>query len=236
MGQDMDHQTAKGDTNDADQIIVSNASKVIKGHAVLSNVSVNLKRGGIYGFFGLNGSGKTMLFRAIAGLVRLDSGTIRVFGEAIGENSSFPKSLGIIIEAVGFWEEYTGFRNLKLLASIKHQIDDNEICAALARVGLDPSDKRTYRKYSLGMKQRLGIAQAIMERPELLILDEPTNALDTDGLLTVLEIIKEQQQRGATVLIASHNVADLEELCERRFKMHEGSLSEEVPEIEKRLS
>jgi ABC-2 type transport system ATP-binding protein len=212
------------------QIIVSNANKVIRGRTVLADVSVNLEHGGIYGFFGINGSGKTMLFRAIAGLIRLDSGSIRVFGETIGKDSSFPKSLGIIIEAVGFWDEYTGFKNLKLLASIKHQIDDDDIRAALTRVGLDPDDKRTYRKYSLGMKQRLGIAQAIMESPELLILDEPTNALDSDGLLLVFDIIKEQQQRGATILIASHNVAELEALCERRFKMCEGRLSEELLE------
>jgi ABC-2 type transport system ATP-binding protein len=229
------NQMAIGSAGEADQIIISNASKVIKGHPVLSDVSVTLIRGGIYGFFGINGSGKTMLFRAIAGLIRLDSGTIRVFGETIGKDTSFPRSLGIIIEAVGFWDEYTGFKNLKLLASIKRQIDDDEIRAALVRVGLDPNDRRTYRKYSLGMKQRLGIAQAIMERPELLILDEPTNALDKDGLLMVLEIIKEQQQRGATVLIASHNVTELEALCERRFKMYEGRLSEEGLKIEEGL-
>lgn len=212
-----------------DAIIVSNATKTMKGRLILSDVSVTLDRNGIYGFFGINGSGKTMLFRAIAGLIHLDSGYVQVFGKTIGKDVSFPPRLGMVL-AAGFWDEYTGFDNLKMLASIKRQIGDGEIRAALKRVGLDPHDTRTYRNYSLGMKQRLEIAQAIMESPELLILDEPTNSLDSEGLQMVLDLIKEQQQRGATILLASHNVVELEELCDRRFKMYEGAISEELPQ------
>jgi ABC-2 type transport system ATP-binding protein len=209
-----------------DQIVIEHANKIIKRRTILDDVSVTLNRGGIYGFFGINGSGKTMLFRAIAGLIRLNSGTITVFGEEIGVDVSFPKSMGLMI-GTGFWDEYTGFTNLKMLASIKKSIDDKAICKALERVGLDPSDKRNYRSYSMGMKQRLELAQAIMEAPELLILDEPTNALDTDGMKIAIDIIKEQQARGATVLLSAHNVAELVEICDHRFNMYDGRLSED---------
>ncbi len=212
-----------------DEIVARNATKIIKGRTVLSDVSLSLKRGGIYGFFGINGSGKTMLFRAIAGLIRLSSGSIDVFGKTVGEDVSFPENMGLALSA-GFWDEYTGVKNLKLLASIRGQIGDDEIYAVLKRVGLDPEDKRAYRKYSLGMRQRLEIAQAIMERPELLILDEPTSSLDAHGIEMVLEIIEDQHARGVTVLVASHNVAELDALCERRFVMHEGALREEPDE------
>lgn len=208
------------------QIVISNACKTIKGRTVLSDISVSLGRGGIYGFFGVNGSGKTMLFRALSGLIRLDAGTINVFGKVVGKDVSFPPNLGLVLSA-GFWDEYTGYKNLLLLASVRRRIGQEEIRAAMERVGLDPQDKRTCRSYSLGMRQRLEIAQAIMEHPDLLILDEPTNSLDADGLRMVLDVIKEQQAQGTTVLLASHNVAELRELCERKFAMSEGRLSEE---------
>lgn len=133
--------------------------------------------------------------------------------------------MGLVLSA-GFWDEYTGYKNLQLLASVRRRIGQEEIRAAMERVGLDPQDKRTCRSYSLGMKQRLEIAQAIMEHPDVLILDEPTNSLDADGLRMVLDIVKEQQMQGATVLLASHNVASLRDLCERTFEMSEGKLSE----------
>lgn len=208
-----------------DRIVIENATKTIKGRTILSNVSVTLDRGGIYGFFGINGSGKTMLFRAIAGLIRLTSGSICVFGQTIGKDASFPRSLGLVLSS-GFWDGYSGFKNLKLLASIKGVAGEAEITRALERVGLDPADKQPYRNYSLGMKQRLEIAQAIMESPELLILDEPTNSLDASGLQMVLDLVDEQRAQGATVLLASHNVRELEALCDRRFKMEAGALSE----------
>lgn len=209
-----------------DKIIVRNATKQIKGNMVLDHVNLELDRGGIYGFTGVNGSGKTMLFRAICGLIRLTEGEIEVFSQKIRHDVSFPDSLGVIIESIGFWEEYTGFENLRLLARIKNVIGDKEIKEAIARVGLNPDDQRIYKKYSLGMKQRLGIAEAIMEKPQLLVLDEPTNALDEDGVALVRSILLEEQKRGATILIASHNREDIASLCSRIFRMAEGRLRE----------
>jgi ABC-2 type transport system ATP-binding protein len=209
-----------------EQIQVQNATKILKGRTVLDNVNLTLEKGGVYGFFGSNGSGKTMLFRAVCGLIRLTSGEINIFGKKIGREESFPENLGVIIETVGFWAEYTGLKNLKMLASIQHKIGEDEVRTAISRVGLDPNDKRTYRKYSLGMKQRLAVAQAVMEHPDLLVLDEPTNALDEDGVALIRNVILEENKRGATVLIASHNKEDLLKLCGKQFKMAEGRLKE----------
>ena len=205
---------------------IENMTKIIKGKTILSNINLTLESGGVYGFYGHNGSGKSMLFRAIAGLIRPTEGTVTVFGKKIGEEVSFPESMGLVIESVGFWPYYTGFENLKTLASIQHKISDDEVKQAIRRVGLDPDDKRTYRKYSLGMKQRLGIAQAVMEKPDLLLLDEPTNALDEDGVAQIRKLIQEEQERGATVLIASHNKEDLALLCGKFYQMNDGELTE----------
>lgn len=209
---------------------LKNYTKILKGSTVLSDITLNLEGGGIYGFYGQNGSGKSMLFRAITGLIHPTSGEVSVYGKKIGVDISFPESIGLVIESVGFWPFNTGFQNLKTLASIKGLIGDKEIKNALTRVGLDPHDKKVYNKYSLGMKQRLGIAQAVMERPELILLDEPTNALDEDGIRLVRDIIREEQQRGATILIASHNFEDLRLLCTRFFKMNQGILRETTKE------
>jgi len=206
------------------QIILQDVCKTIKSKVILDHINLELEQGSVYGFWGRNGSGKTMLFRAICGLIKIDSGKISVFGDEIGQDVSFPLSLGVIIENVGFWDQYTGLENLRLLASIRKKIGSDEICSALERVGLDPADKRTYKKYSLGMKQRLGIAQAIMEQPELIVLDEPTNALDEEGVFQIRKVIQEEEQRGATVLIASHNKEDLNTLCERRFQLQNGKI------------
>ena len=214
-----------------DKIIIKNASRDIKGVRVLDNINLELDRGGIYGFIGSNGSGKTMLFRAICGLIKLTEGEIEVLSKKIRKDISFPESLGVIIESIGFWDEYTGFENLYLLSRIKKIIGKKEIMETLTRVGLNPKDKRTHKKYSLGMKQRLGIAEAIMEKPELLVLDEPTNALDDEGVETVRNILFEEKERGATILIASHNKEDISILCDRIFKMSEGRLREITNEI-----
>ncbi|MDR0499998.1 MAG: ATP-binding cassette domain-containing protein [Coriobacteriales bacterium] len=209
-----------------DQIVIKNACKSIKGRLVLDDVCLTLDAGNVYGFYGANGSGKTMLFRAIAGLIRLDKGEISVFSERIGTDTDFPKNMGLIIEKVGFWDEFTGFDNLKLLASIQRKIGKEGIKEAMSRVGLDYKDRRNYKRYSLGMKQRLGIAQAIMERLKLLILDEPTNALDEDGLKLIHNIICEERQKGVTILLASHNAEELQSLCQKQYKMCDGRLQD----------
>ena len=170
-----------------------NLNKTIKGKEILNNINLTLEKGKVYGFFGRNGSGKTMLFRAICGLIKPTSGEIRVNGKRLHKEISFPESVGVIIESPGFWNYYTGFENLKVLAGIKNKLTDNEIKKALEKVGLNPEDKRTFKKYSLGMKQRLAIAQAIMEKPDLIILDEPTNALDEEGINLVRNIILEEK-------------------------------------------
>lgn len=205
---------------------INGLTKYIKKNLILDHITLKLEANGIYGFYGPNGSGKSMLFRAICGIIHATEGEVRVFGKRIGEDISFPESLGVIIESVGFWKEYTGFENLQTLASIKKKIGDDEIRSTLERVGLDPNDKRKYGKYSLGMKQRLGIAQAIMEKPDLIVLDEPTNALDYDGIEQIRSIILQEKERGATVLIASHNPEDLSRSCDRFFHMNLGRLRE----------
>lgn len=193
---------------------------------ILNDICAELESGKIYGFFGRNGSGKTMLFRAICGLIKPTSGEIRINGKTLHKDRSFPESVGVIIESPGFWEYYTGFENLKLLASIKKEISDQKIKSSIQRVGLNPEDDRVYKKYSLGMKQRLAIAQAIMEEPDLLVLDEPTNALDEQGVDLVRNILLEEKTRGATILIASHNKEDIELLSDVKFRISDGRLEQ----------
>lgn len=209
-------------------IEINNYTKILKGKTVLSHINLTLEQGKTYGLFGHNGSGKTMLLRAVAGLIVPTEGTVTVFGETLGESVSFPSSMGLIIENIGFWPYYTGFDNLKIMASIRKKITDEEIRQAIRRVGLDPDDKRTYKKYSLGMKQRLGIAQVIMEKPDLILLDEPTNGLDEEGVEQFRRIIREEQERGATIILASHIKEELSLLCHKRYQMEDGLLKEVV--------
>lgn len=207
-------------------IEVSDVSKVIKGRTVLQNINFQLERGKIYGFVGHNGSGKSMLFRVICGLVKPSVGTVKLFGDVLHRDISFPKSASVILEKPGFLEHYSGFSNLNFLASIRKQITDQEIKAAISKVGLDPEDKRPVKAYSLGMKQKLAIAQSIMETPELILLDEPMNALDEDSVQNVYNIINAEKQRGATILLTSHNKIDIESLCDQVFRLREGVLTE----------
>nr|WP_276938940.1 ATP-binding cassette domain-containing protein [Helcococcus sueciensis] len=205
-------------------IFLKNVNKSIKGMPILQDINLNLEEGKIYGFIGVNGSGKSMLFRAISGLIKIDSGSIEVFGEKIGKELSFPSNLGILIDEGGFWNDLTAFENLKNLAAIKQKVDNDTIRKTIERVGLNPDDKRIYRKFSLGMKQRLSIAQAIMESPNLLILDEPTNALDADGVELIYNILLEEKNKGTTILIASHNKEDIDNLSDRVFELYEGKI------------
>jgi ABC-2 type transport system ATP-binding protein len=206
-------------------IKINKLSKKIKDKQVLKDINIELKKGYIYGFHGRNGSGKTMLFRAISGLIKPSEGEI-IVGEKNISGSVFPDSMGLIIESVGFWPYYTGFKNLKILASIKNKITDNQIIESIKRVGLNPESKKTYKQYSLGMKQKLGIAQAIMEIPELIIMDEPTNSLDIESVENVRKILLEEKNRGATILLASHNREDLNILCDKTYLIDKGILSD----------
>lgn len=205
------------------EIIISGISKTIKGTEILKNIDLKLRGGKIYGLYGSNGSGKTMLLRAVAGLIRIDNGSIIINGKQLHKETDFPESIGVVIENPQFWDGYTGFENLKMLASIKKQINDEAIRATLEKVGLDPGDKKTVKKYSLGMKQKLGIAQAIMESPDIILLDEPTNALDKKSTENIRGIIAEEAARGAIVVIASHVEADLD-ICDIRYEMSDGEI------------
>ncbi|MDQ0884718.1 ABC transporter ATP-binding protein [Peribacillus sp. V2I11] len=207
-------------------IEIKNVTKDINGKKILDNINVILSKGQIHGFLGRNGSGKTMLFRAICGLIRPSSGEIIIGGSILHKEISFSKSIGVIIETPGFWNNLTGYENLKLLSEIKKKVSKEDIENILIKVGLDPSDLRTYKKYSLGMKQRLGIAQALMESPEIIILDEPTNALDQEGVELIRNLLLTEKERGATILIASHNKEDIDLLSDKKYKMENGKLTE----------
>lgn len=204
-------------------IELKNVTKKIRGAKVLDNISLRMESGKVYGLKGKNGSGKTMLMRAICGLISTD-GTIDINGEILGRDISFPRSVGVLIENPSFISGYTGKKNLEVLASIKNQISEPDIERALEQVGLEPQDKRTYRKYSLGMKQRLGIAAAIMEKPDIVILDEPINALDESGARQIRTILKEQKERGAICIIACHDSEELAFLSDEIINISEGRI------------
>lgn len=201
-------------------------SKTIKNAQILKDINLELSGGTVYGFTGRNGSGKTMLFRALSGLMRLTEGTVTLDGKTLGKDFSVLPSLGIVLENVGLFANMTGKENLKYLAGLTGRVGDKEITHALERVGLDPEDKRTYRKYSLGMKQRLAIAQAIMESPDVIMLDEPTNGLDDGGVELIRKLIMEEKQRGAIVLLASHNRDDIRQLADKLYHIESGELKE----------
>lgn len=198
--------------------------KSIKKHKVIDGVSLRMESGNVYCFVGSNGCGKTMLFRALSGLISVDNGMILLDGKQLKIEFSVLPSLGIVLENVGLYPDLTGYDNLKQLAGIKKIADNRMIAEALERVGLDPKDKRIYRKYSLGMKQKLALAQAIMEKPDVIILDEPTNALDEAAIHNFYQIVREEKQRGALILIASHSRNDISELADMIYKVKDGKV------------
>ena len=205
------------------RVVLRNVCKDIKGARVLDNVNLELESGMVYGFKGKNGSGKTMLMRAISGLIKV-KGEIEIDAKIQGIEITFPPSIGILIEIPSFISNYTGFENLKTLASIRERLDDHKIRQTHTEVGLEPDDKRTFKKYSLGMKQRLGIAAAIMEDPDIIILDEPINALDDSGTEQVRQILLKHKQRGALIIIACHDADELEFLSDEIIEIAEGRI------------
>jgi len=203
---------------------IKNYCKSIKSRPILNNVSYNFEYGKIYGIYGHNGSGKTMLLRAIAGLFVPDSGSVVIDGKVLHKDMSFPPSIGIVIENMNLLPQYNAFDNLKILGKIKKTATDEDIKTALERVGLK-SDLKV-KKFSLGMKQRLNIAQAVFEKQKIILLDEPTNALDNDGVQLIYKLLKEEKERGALVVITTHHKEDLEEVCDVVLEMTEGELHE----------
>ena len=212
-------------------IEIDDLTKVIDKHKVLDKVSIKLEKGKIYGIKGKKGSGKTMLLRAICGLIKPTEGEVRggekVIGKVIGKDAAFPESVGVLIENPGFIPSFSGYENLKMLADIKKLIGKEDIEAVMEKVGLEKACfKKKYRTYSLGMKQMLGIAAAIMEKPDLILLDEPTNALDEESVRKLLDILREEKGRGACIVLASHDMEELTLLSDIIFIMEEGRLRE----------
>lgn len=204
-------------------IEIKNMTKKFKDVTVLDNISVSFEKGKIHGLIGRNGSGKTMLMKCIIGFVPITSGEIKVYSKATGKN--IIENVGVIIETPGFLPGYSGYKNLKFLADISRKADKNQIRNAIKSVGLNPDDKKHVGKYSLGMRQRLGLAQAIMEDPDLLILDEPMNGLDKDGVTDMRKYLLELKNQGKTILIASHSAEDIEVLCDTVCEMDKGILT-----------
>jgi len=205
-------------------IVVRKATKKFKETTALSDVSITFERGRIHGIIGRNGSGKTVLMKAICGFIRLTGGEILVEGKRIGKDIDVPKNIGMIIETPGFLPNYSGYMNLKLLASIQHKTSKEKIRETIKRVGLDPDSRKHVGKYSMGMRQRLGLAQAIMEDPDILILDEPMNGLDNRGVADMREILMQLRDAGKTILLASHSAEDISILCDTVCQMDAGVL------------
>ena len=209
-------------------IRTENATKSIRGALILDNVNVEFESGKIYGLQGPNGSGKTMLMRLVGGLIQPSSGEVFIDGKKLGQSFDFPTSMGLLIENPAFLPNYTGLKNLELLAGIKGNVVLEQLRQTIRDVGLNPDDKRKYRKYSLGMKQRLGIAAAIMEKPELILMDEPTNALDDAGVEQICQLLQRERDRGALILMACHDATILEQMSDEIYTIYEGKVERKI--------
>lgn len=205
-------------------IDIQHFTKRIDGTVVLDDISLQMESGKIYGFQGKNGSGKSMLMRAICGLIHPTEGSIKIDEKLMGADISFPESAGILIENPGFISSYSGLQNLKLIASIKRQVKEEYIKELMERFHLDPADKKAYRKYSLGMKQKLGIIAAIMEMPELIILDEPMNGLDEESIEILKDMILELKEKGKLIILSCHDSEELLYLADEIFNLKNGKL------------
>lgn len=207
-------------------IEIKNLSKDISDNRILNSINLKMKSGKIYGFKGKNGSGKTMLMRCICGLIVPTSGEVIIDDKILGKDISFPESIGALIESPGFIGNYTGFKNLKIIADIKGKIDDSQISSSMELLGLDSKDSKKFKKYSLGMKQKLGIVAALMENPKLIILDEPTNALDEASIRKLRDILISHRKRGALIIISCHDSMELNFLSDEIYFMEDGKIKE----------
>lgn len=207
-------------------IEIEHVTKKFKEDTVLHDINISMEQGRVYGFSGNNGSGKTVLMKCICGFLPVTEGTIRVNGKAIGREIDFPENVGVIIETPGFLTNLSGMRNLEILAALRGKIGRKEIAYAIRKAGLEPSLRKSVSKYSLGMRQRLGIAQAIMEDPEFLILDEPFNGLDKHGVADIRKLLLELKGQGKTIILASHNSEDIRILCDKVYEMDGGRMRE----------
>ena len=214
------------------EIILNNVKKTIKKATVIDGISAKWTGGKVYGLCGYNGCGKTMLMRLVAGLIRPTEGSVIIDGKELGKDIDFPESIGLMIENPAFLDHYTAMQNLQLVASLKKKATREDCIDALNRVNLDPNDLRTFKKFSLGMKQRLGIAAAIFEKPDLILLDEPTNALDADGTELAAKIIREERERGALIILACHERQFLENAADEVIKIEHGQFVEDENETE----
>ena len=205
-------------------IEIENLTKTFGTQTVISDISMTLVSGKIYGLVGRNGSGKTMLMKMILGFIKPTSGTIKVNGKQVGKEIDIPDDIGAIIETPGFLPEYSAFQNLKLMAMIRGKITNERIRETIKLVGLDPDSKKHVGKYSLGMRQRLGIAQAIMEDPQILLLDEPLNGLDNEGVEEMRNVLLKQKDQGKLIIIASHSKEDIDILCDEIFRFDHGKI------------
>ncbi len=205
-----------------DYIRLKDVYKTMKGTQVLKGVNLTVEQGDIVGIRGINGSGKTMVLRAIAGLIRVD-GSVEIGGKKM-EPGECPKDIGVLVEMPGFLPEFTGKKNLQLLGMLQEGVTEEDIDEAMNAVGLDPKDRRHYKKYSLGMKERLGIAQAILKKPKLILLDEPTNGIDSDGIQMLEELLRRLKEAGSTIVVTSHDRDFLDAVTSQCYEMKEGSL------------
>lgn len=207
-------------------IELKNVRKSYKGLTLFENTTLSFEKGKIYGIVGHNGSGKSVLFKMICGFVFPDQGSVFVNGEELGKNKRFPENFGVIIDKPGYLGDKTGIENLRYLADIQNIITDEKIKETMEKVGLHYTLKQKVKNYSLGMKQKLAIAQAIMEDQEILLLDEPFNGLDIDSVENIRKLLKNLNEEGKTIILTSHNNEDIEVLCEHVFRVRNYSLEQ----------
>lgn len=207
------------------ELEIMNVTKIIDKKTILDDISLKLEGGRIYGLRGKNGAGKTMLFRLISSLILPTEGQVFIDDEELGRDLSFPRSIGILIENPGYIPNFSGFKNLRMIANIKGIIVDEQIREIMTLLGLDPYNNKKIKKYSLGMKQKLGIAMAVMENPDLILLDEPINALDEASVRIVHDLLQQHKKRGALIIVASHDREELDMLADEILVMENGRMT-----------